>query len=69
MKRVPFFAVLVATAAVVAAGAAPRARAADEITVQVLVDKARPAADDVVRLTYTFSGSGLGGTLRLPGSP
>ena len=32
------------------------------------MDKARPAADDVVRLTYTFSGSGLGGTLRLPAS-
>ncbi len=47
---------------------APFARAADEPTVQVLVDKARPAADEVVRLTYTFSGSGLGGTLRLPAS-
>jgi len=51
-----------------AALAAPLARAADELSVQVLVDKARPAADDVVRLTYTFSGSGLGGTLRLPAS-
>ncbi len=48
--------------------AAPFARAADELSVQVLVDRARPAADDVVRLTYTFSGSGLGGTLRLPAS-
>ncbi|MCM3875641.1 MAG: BatD family protein [Thermoanaerobaculia bacterium] len=65
MKRAPLFAALVSAAAMVAA---PPARAADEITVQVLVDKARPAADDVVRLTYAFSGSGLGGTLRLPGS-
>lgn len=48
--------------------AAPFARAAGELSVQVLVDNARPAADDVVRLTYTFSGSGLGGTLRLPAS-
>ena len=48
--------------------AAPFARAADELSVQVLVDKARPAADDVVQLTYRFSGSGLGGMLRLPAS-
>jgi hypothetical protein len=48
--------------------AAPFARAAGELSVQVLVDNARPAADEVVRLTYTFSGSGLGGTLRLPAS-
>jgi len=55
-------------AAAFAAFAAPAADAADELSAQVLVDKARPAADDVVRLTYTFSGSGLGGTLRLPAS-
>ena len=68
MKRAPLFAVFVGAVTAVAVAAAPPARAADELTVQVLVDKARPAADDVVRLTYTFSGSGLGGTLRLPGS-
>ncbi len=68
MKSASLFAALVRAAAAVAVVAAPPARAADELTVQVLVDKARPAADDVVRLTYTFSGSGLGGTLRLPGS-
>ncbi|HEX5854924.1 MAG TPA: BatD family protein [Thermoanaerobaculia bacterium] len=61
MKRAAF---LFAAAAL----AAPFARAADELSVQVLVDKARPAADDVVRLTYSFSGSGLGGALRLPAS-
>jgi hypothetical protein len=68
VKGAPRFGALVCIAAVVASVAGPSARAADEITVQVLVDKARPAADDVVRLTYTFTGSGLGGTLRLPGS-
>lgn len=68
MKPAGRFASLASSAAVVAALAAPPARAADEIAVQVVVDKARPAADDVVRLTYTFSGSGLGGTLRLPGT-
>lgn len=68
MRRVPFFAGLVSAAATIATVAAPPARAADEITAQVTVDKPRPAADEVVRLTYTFSGSGLGGTLRLPGS-
>jgi len=51
-----------------AAFGAPAAHAADELSAQVLVDNPRPAADDVVRLTYTFSGSGLGGTLRLPSS-
>ena len=70
MKRSSRFAALAAAVAVasVVTVAAPPARATDEIAVQVLVDKTRPAADDVVRLTYTFSGSGLGGTLRLPGS-
>jgi BatD DUF11 like domain len=68
VKRAPLFAALVSAAATVATVASLPARAADEITVQVLVDKVRPAADDVVRLTYTFTGSGLGGMLRLPGS-
>ncbi|MGE5717756.1 MAG: BatD family protein [Acidobacteriota bacterium] len=63
MRRAAF---LAATVVFLASAAAPFARAADELSVQVLVDKARPAADDVVRLTYTFSGSGLGGALRLP---
>ena len=65
MKRTALSA---AAAFAAAAFAAPPVRAADELSAQVLVDKARPAADDVVRLTYTFSGSGLGGTLRLPPS-
>jgi hypothetical protein len=41
-------------------------RAADDLSAQVSIDRARPAADELVRLTYTFSGSGLGGALRLP---
>ncbi len=65
MRRAAFPAATVFAAAAFVAFAA---RAADELSVQVLVDQARPAADDVVRLTYTFSGSGLGGTLRLPAS-
>ena len=68
MNRAPLFAALVVATIAVAVVGAPPAHAADELTVQILVDKPRPAADDVVRLTYTFSGSGLGGTLRLPGS-
>ena len=67
MKRASRPGALVTLVAAVALAAAS-ARAADEIAVQVLVDKARPAADEVVRLTYTFTGSGLGGTLRLPAS-
>ncbi len=42
------------------------ARAGDDLAVEVLVDRPRPAADDVVRLTYRFSGSGLSGDLRAP---
>jgi len=37
-----------------------------EPEVRVLVDNPRPAADDVVRLTYAFSGPGAGGSLRAP---
>jgi hypothetical protein len=48
--------------------AASAAFAEDELSVQVLVDHPRPAADEIVRLTYSFSGSGLGGSLRLPAS-
>jgi hypothetical protein len=42
------------------------AAAQEEPEVQVLVDNPRPAADDVVRLTYAFSGPGVGGSLRAP---
>jgi hypothetical protein len=41
-------------------------RAADDVTVQVSVDKPRPAADEYVRLTYTFTGGGLSGALHVP---
>ena len=42
------------------------ARAAEDLAVEVTVDRPRPAADDVVRLTYRFSGSGLSGDLKPP---
>jgi hypothetical protein len=42
------------------------AAAQEEPEVQVHVDNPRPAADDVVRLTYAFSGPGVGGSLRAP---
>ncbi len=40
--------------------------AQEEPEVRVIVDNPRPAADDVVRLTYAFSGPGVGGSLRAP---
>lgn len=56
-----------ASAALAGALALPGAlRAADDLAVQVSVDKPRPAADEFVRLTYTFTGGGLSGTLRVP---
>lgn len=54
--------------ALVWAGLAPRPalRADDDLPqVQVQADRPRPAANEVVRLTYTFTGSGVGGALRL----
>ena len=50
----------------VVATVAGDARAGDDLGVEVLVDRPRPAADDVVRLTYRFSGAGLSGDLRAP---
>lgn len=53
--------------AVLAVLAAPLGlRADDDVTVQVSVDNPRPAANEFVRLTYSFSGGGLSGTLRIP---
>lgn len=46
--------------------AAPVRAAQEEPEVRVLVDNPRPAADDIVRLTYSFSGPGVGGSLRAP---
>lgn len=51
---------------VAVAAMAGTARASDDLGVEVFVDRPRPAADDVVRLTYRFSGSGLSGDLRVP---
>ncbi len=64
MKRALVFAVAVAAVAVAVASGG--ARAADDVAVQVAVDKARPAADELVRLTYTFTGGGLSGSLHVP---
>ena len=55
---------LAALAALVAAPA--RLRAADDVSIQVTVDKPRPAADEYVRLTYSFTGSGLSGEMHIP---
>ncbi|MGA7991496.1 MAG: BatD family protein [Thermoanaerobaculia bacterium] len=56
-----------ASAALVAALAASTSlRAEDDLVAQVSVDKPRPAADEFVRLTYTFTGGGLSGSLRIP---
>ncbi|HEV8266791.1 MAG TPA: BatD family protein [Thermoanaerobaculia bacterium] len=36
------------------------------VDVQVTADRPRPASNDVIRLTYTFSGPGSGGSIRAP---
>jgi len=46
--------------------AAVVASAADDVDVQVTVDRPRPAQDEIVRLTYTFSGPGAGGNVKGP---
>ena len=38
----------------------------EEPEVRVIVDNPRPASDDIVRLTYAFTGPGVGGSLRAP---
>ena len=53
-------------ATLLAFGVPTRLDAADDVSVQVNVDKARPSADEFVHLTYTFTGGGLSGTLRVP---
>ncbi|MBK9376243.1 MAG: BatD family protein [Holophagales bacterium] len=40
----------------------------EEPEVRVIVDNPRPAADDVVRLTFSFTGPGVGGSLHAPAS-
>lgn len=56
-----------ALAAFAALFAAPAGlRASDDVAVQVSVDKPRPAADEYVRLTYTFTGGGLSGEMHIP---
>ena len=59
--RAVALALLVAAAAVSSA-----AFAQQEPEVRVSVDKPRPAANEIVRLTYAFSGSGLSGDVKVP---
>ncbi len=46
--------------------AAPLRAVQEEPEVRVIVDNPRPASDDIVRLTYSFTGPGVGGSLRAP---
>ena len=68
MNRLPrataFLAPLAALLAALAAGGLDAAQ--EEPEVRVVIDNPRPAADDVVRLTFVFSGPGIGGQLRAP---
>lgn len=60
-------ALLAPLAALVAALAAGGLDAApEEPEVRVVVDNPRPAVDDVVRLTFVFSGPGIGGRIHAP---
>ena len=45
---------------------APLSAVQEEPEVRVIVDNPRPALDDVVRLTFAFTGPGVGGSLRAP---
>ena len=56
----------VALALLAALAGAPLGAVQEEPEVRVVVDNPRPAADDVVRLTYAFSGPGAGERLRAP---
>lgn len=62
MSRRPASALLLAALVAVL----PLLGAQEEPEVRVLVDNPRPALDDVIRLTYSFSGPGIGGSLRAP---
>ena len=64
-RPLPVAALLAASLLPLLAG--PLLAAQEEPEVRVLVDNPRPASDDVVRLTYSFSGPGVGGSLRAPG--
>ncbi len=66
MRRRPVTALALLAAVLFLPAALPLAAAQEEPEVQVLVDNPRPAADDVVRLTYAFTGPGVGGSLRAP---
>ena len=55
---------LTALVALLAVG--PLCAVQEEPEVRVVVDNPRPAVDDVVRLTFVFSGPGIGGRLHAP---
>ncbi len=59
-------AVLALLAGLAVAAAGPLVAAQQETEVRVVVDNPRPAADDVVRLTYVFTGPGAGERLHAP---
>ena len=63
-RAAAFLAPLAALIAALSAG--PLAAAQEEPEVRVVVDNPRPAVDDVVRLTFVFSGPGIGGRLHAP---
>ena len=66
MRRDPARAATLLVAALLSLLPAPLSAVQEEPEVRVLVDNPRPAADDVVRLTYSFTGPGVGGSLRAP---
>lgn len=63
-------AALALVAVVAAAGLAPVVRAEDaaapQVSVAVAVVPERPAANETIRVSYTFTGPGSGGALRVP---
>jgi len=66
VRRDPARAATLLVAALLSLLPAPLSAVQEEPEVRVLVDNPRPAADDVVRLTYSFTGPGVGGSLRAP---
>ena len=63
-RAAALFALFAALVAALPAG--PVGAAQEEPEVRVVVDNPRPAVDDVVRLTFVFSGPGIGGRLHAP---
>lgn len=66
MRRSPSRTAWILAAALLSLLAAPIRAVQEEPEVRVVVDNPRPASDDIVRLTYSFTGPGVGGSLRAP---